>query len=458
MIDVVRSANAGTEVDAFLAKHPDTEFVEAFLVDLNGIPRGKRLPGSALRRIFESGINLPASTIVLDVWGHDVEASGLIFETGDADHPCMPVAGSLRPLPWGQRRAAEVLLRMLTPAGEPFGGDPRNVLAAVLARFEAQGLTPVVATELEFRLFEGELGDNGAPRMPTRLRRHGNYSQLYGLEELDSLEELFVDVERACEAQGLPTDTVIAESEDGQYEINLQHVADPLLAADQTVLLKRTIKAVARRHGLIASFMAKPFGDQAGNGMHVHVSLLDGGGRNVFAAPSGGCGERLLHAVGGLTATMVGATAVFAPHANSFRRFQAEAHVPLAPTWGRDNRTTALRIPLGNAEATRVEHRVAGADANPYLVLTAVLGGIHHGMARELAPPPETQGNANAQHKPTLPDDWGWALEAFEQSAFVREYLGADCQRLFSACKRQERDRFQRTVPRIEYDTYLGTI
>lgn len=458
MVDVVRSKAASTEVEAFLAKHPDTEFVEAFLVDLNGIPRGKRLPGSALRRIFEAGVNLPASTIVLDVWGHDVQASGLIFDTGDADHPCFPVAGSLRPLPWGQRRAAEILLRMFTPAGEPFGGDPRNVLAAVVARFEAEGLTPVVATELEFRLFQGELGDNGVPLPPERLRRHGNQSQLYGLDELDSLEELFVDVERACEAQGLPTDTVIAESEDGQYEINLRHVPDPLLAADQAVLLKRTIKAVARRHGLIASFMAKPFGDQAGNGMHVHVSLLDGHGDNVFAAPSGGWSERLLHAVGGLTATMMESTAVFAPHANSFRRFQAEAHVPLAPTWGRDNRTTALRIPLGKAEAMRVEHRVAGADANPYLVLAAVLGGMHHGMIGKLAPPPETEGNAYAQHSTTLPDDWGRALEAFEQSAFVRDYLGEDCRRLFSVCKRQERDRFQRTVPRIEYDTYLGTI
>jgi glutamine synthetase len=458
MIDLVRSESTHTEVEAFLAKHPDTEFVEAFLVDLNGIPRGKRLPGSALRRIFDAGINLPASTIVLDVWGHDVEASGLIFDTGDADHPCLPVPGSLRPLPWGQRRAAEVLLSMQTPGGQPFGGDPRNVLASVVGRFTAEGLTPVVATELEFRLFQGELGDNGAPQMPSRLRRHGNQSQLYGLEELDSLEELFVDVERACEAQGLPTDTVIAEYEDGQYEINLRHVPDPLLAADQTVLLKRTIKAVARRHGLIASFMAKPFGNQAGNGMHVHVSLLDDSGRNVFAAPEGGTGERLLHAVGGLAATMMESTAVFAPHANSFRRFQAEAHVPLAPTWGHDNRTTALRIPLGKPDASRIEHRVAGADANPYLVLAAVLGGIHHGMTGRLAPPPETEGNAYAQHKPTLPDDWGWALEAFEQSNFVREYLGADCQRLFSACKRQERDRFQRTVPRIEYDTYLGTI
>ncbi|PWG63095.1 glutamine synthetase family protein [Spiribacter halobius] len=444
------------EAAAFLERHPDTAFIETMLVDLNGIPRGKRVPVSALRRVYDSGINLPASTVVLDVWGRDVEASGLIFETGDADHPCWPVPGSLRPLPWGRRHGASLLLRMDTPAGEPFAGDPRNVLAAVLARFRAEGLTPVVATELEFRLFQEGTGEDGLPRPPEQLHRHGNLSQLYGLDELDGLEALLVDIEQACAAQGLPTDTIIAESEDGQYEINLRHVPDALLAADQAVLLKRTIKAVARRHGLIASFMAKPFGEQAGNGLHVHVSLLDESGRNVFAGEAGD--RRLLQAVAGLTATMHEATAVFAPHANSFRRFQPAAHVPLAPTWGRDNRTTALRIPLGRPEARRVEHRVAGADANPYLVLAAVLGGVHHGLSRELTPPPETEGNAYAQHAPTLPDDWGAALAAFEGSAFIADYLGPLCQRLFSACKRQEREHFQRCVPRVEYEAYLGTI
>lgn len=445
------------EAATFLERHPDTAFIETVLVDLNGIARGKRLPVSALRRIYESGVNLPASTVVLDVWGRDVEASGLIFETGDADHPCWPVPGSLRPLPWGQRHGASLLLRMDTPAGTPFGGDPRNVLAAVLARFTAEGLTPVVATELEFRLFQEGPGEDGLPRPPERLHRYGNPSQLYGLDELDRLESLLVDVEQACSVQGLPTDTVIAESEAGQYEINLRHVPDALLAADQAVLLKRTIKAVARRHGLIASFMAKPFGEQAGNGLHVHASLLDRDSRNVFAGADG-ASPQLLQAVAGLTATMHESTAVFAPHANSFRRFQPAAHVPLAPTWGRDNRTTALRIPLGRPEARRVEHRVAGADANPYLVLAAVLGGIHHGIAQGLTPPPETEGNAYVQHRPSLPDEWGAALAAFEGSGFVSEYLGPLCQRLFSACKRQEREHFQRNVPRIEYDTYLGTI
>lgn len=457
---IQRTPKAGTpaEVTDFLERTPRPEFVEAFVIDVNGIPRGKRLPAGALPRLYSKGLCLPASTLVLDVWGQEVGATGLVLATGDADHLCRPVAGGLRPLPWSDRPGGQLLLRMFTPGGDPFHADPRNVLAAVVERFTALGLMPVVATELEFRLFDLAADADGVPRPPERASGHGRRSQLYGLEELDTMGGLFADIDRACEAQGLPADTVIAEQSEGQYEINLEHVADPLLAADQAVLLKRTIKAVARRHGLIASFMAKPFGDQAGNGMHVHVSLVDEAGRNAFAGDGGVGRETLMQAVAGLAATMVDTTAVFAPHANSYRRFQAGSHVPMAPTWGQDNRTVALRIPLAEAEATRIEHRVAGADANPYLVLAAVLGGIHHGIVERLDPPRPTRGNAYEQRDSCLPDCWGAALARFEQSPFVAEYLGAEYRRLFAACKRQERERLRRVVPHVEYDTYLGTI
>lgn len=442
------------EVARLHARYPALEYVEAFLTDANGIARGKRLPASALPRLYTAGLCLPASTLVLDVWGNEVEATGLVFDTGDADHPCQPVAGSLRPLPWSEGRGAHLLLRMDTPAGDPYHADPRNVLAAVAGRFAARGQTPVVATELEFRLFDPDPDPDGSPRPPARLARSGG-SQLFGLDELDAMEAVFAEIDHACREQGLPADTVIAEQSDGQYEVNLRHVADPLLAADHAVLLKRTVKAVARRHGMRASFMAKPFGDQAGNGLHVHASLLDADGRNVFAG-NDGPSESLRHAVGGLTDTMADATALFAPHANSYRRFQPGAHVPLGPTWGYDNRTTAVRVPLSSPAATRVEHRVAGADANPYLAVAAVLAGIDHGMTHALEPPAETHGSAFEQHAPALPDTWEQALAAFEGSVFIGEYLGAEYRRLFGVCKRQEQARFRRQVPRFEYETYLG--
>lgn len=447
---------APAEVARFVERYPALEYVEAFVNDINGIARGKRVPASALPRLYDKGLCLPASTLILDVWGNEVEATGLIFDTGDADHPCWPITGTLQPLPWTDGRGGQVLLRMDTPEAVPYPADPRNVLVGVAERFAARGQTPVIATELEFRLFEPEPAADGSPVPPARLGRGGG-SQLFGLDELDAMDAVFSEIDRACREQGVPADTVIAEQSDGQYEVNLTHVGDPVVAADHAILLKRTIKAVARRHGLLASFMAKPFGDQAGNGLHVHASLVDSDGENIFTD-----GERpteaLHHAVGGLMETMYDTAAVFAPHANSWRRFQVGAHVPMGPTWGFDNRTTAVRVPLSSPAATRVEHRVAGADANPYLAVAAILAGIDHGLVNGIQPPPETKGSAFSQHAPGLPETWERALAAFGDSAFIGEYFGKDYRRLFTVCKRQEQERFRRDVPRFEYETYLGAI
>lgn len=450
-------ADLPAEVYAFMDVTPQPQFVEAFVVDINGIMRGKRLPISALPRIYEKGLCLPASTVLLDIRGQEVEATGMVLDTGDADHSCRPIPASLRPLPWSDRPGGQVFLQMFTPQGAPFAGDSRTVLTRVLDRLRGRGLTPVVATELEFRLFDAELDERGRPRPAQQTSGSGLRSQLYGLDEMDRLDALFGDIQKACERQGLPIDTLIAEQGEGQYEINLEHVDDALLAADQTLLLKRTIKACAQRCGMAASFMAKPFGDSAGSGMHVHVSLLNERGDNVFTdgeAPS----DVLMQALAGLIQTMADATAVFAPHANSYRRFQPGSHVPMSPTWGIDNRTTALRLPLATPAATRIEHRVAGADANPYLVLAAVLAGIDYGLANALSPPPQTRGNAYEQHPPSLPDAWGAALEHFERSSFIADYLGDDYQSWFAACKRQEREWMRRIVPASEYDAYLQTV
>lgn len=439
----------------FLQRYPGLEYIEAFLTDVNGIARGKRLPAHALERLYRAGLCLPASTLLLDVWGQEVVATGLIFDTGDADLFCHPVEHGLRPLPWSDGRGAQVLLSMQDTSGKPCAADPRNVLAGIVDRFRARGHTPVVATELEFRLFDAETDPDGMPQPLGALGQSA--SQLFGLDELDILESMFSEIDRACHEQGLPADTVIAEQSEGQYEVNLRHVADPLLAADQAVLFKRTVKAVARRHGLIASFMAKPFGDQAGNGLHVHVSLLDDKGANILVDGDDET-EVLRHAIGGLTTTMGELMAVFAPHANSWRRFQPYAHVPMAPTWGRDNRTTAVRIPLSSPAATRVEHRVAGADANPYLVVAAVLAGMDHGITGALEPPPETRGNAFETGETGLPIHWDSALQAFESSEFVATYFGAEYRRLFTAVKRQELESFRARVPQSEYETYLAIV
>src|SRR5699024_1626939 len=272
------------ELQSFLAGSPRPEFAEAYVVDINGIMRGKRLPIGSLAKIYRNALCLPASTFLLDVQGDEVEGTGMVLETGDGDHYCHPVPGSLRPLPWSRRPGGQLFMQMFTAQGDPFAADSRTVLSRVLQRLQRRGLTPVVATELEFRLFEAEPDGRGIPRPAAQSVVRGWGSQLYGLDELNRLDDLLADIEQACADQHLPFDTLIAEQGDGQYEINLEHVPDVWLAADQARLLKRTIKACAEQHGLCASFMAKPYGDSAGNGLHVHASLLDEQGNNVLVS------------------------------------------------------------------------------------------------------------------------------------------------------------------------------
>lgn len=452
---------AADERRAYLSAYPGTELIDAFFFDLNGIPRGKRLPVAALDKLYDDGLCLPASTVALDVWGLEVLDSGLVFETGDRDWLFRPVPGSLRPVPWAETPTAQVLLQMEPGVGGACEfGDPRNVLAQMVRRFSELGLTPVVAVEFEFRLLDAAPGEDGRPQLPrlpqSGLRLAG--SQLLGLDELDELSPVFDDIRQACKVQGVETETLIAEQAEAHYEINLVHRPDAMQAADQAMLFKRTVRQVAAKHGMIGCFMAKPFGDEPGNGMHVHFSLLDERGRNVFDDGSDIGSPELRQAVAGLLALMNDSTAIFAPHANSYRRFQMHAHVPMAPSWGYDNRTVAVRVPLSKEGSTHIEHRVAGADANPYLVVAAILAAAHYGMSQRLEPPAPTAGDAYAQYEPSLPASWEEAGTRFERAQVLRQYLGDDFMKLFAALKRQEMETLKRRVTLEEYAAYLRTV
>ncbi len=276
------------------------------------------------------------------------------------------------------------------------------------------------------------------------------------------MEPLFSDIYAAAREQGIPAETVISEYAPGQYELTLNYRTDLLRAADDLVMLKRLVRAQARRHGVTACFMAKPFEAHAGSGMHLHVSLRDGGGRNVFAEAEEGRREpRLLHALGGLAATMGESMLVFAPHANSWRRFVAQSYAPVAPTWGVNNRSVALRIPAGDAKNRRIEHRPSGVDANPYLVAATVLAGIARGLDGAIDPGPETTGNGYAgagKGGAAMPADWRTAIEAARASAFLVEALGADLHRTFTAIKQAEHLRVARTVSELDYQLYLHEV
>jgi glutamine synthetase len=248
--------------------------------------------------------------------------------------------------------------------------------------------------------------------------------------------------------------SAVSEYAPAQFEVNLGHIADPLRAADHAFLLKRAVKAAARATGLAATFMAKPFPDRSANGLHVHVSLAQRDGQSLFARDE----AKLRHAIGGLQATMAEAMLFCAPNANSYRRLRPRSYAPLAPTWGHNNRTVALRVPAGPAAARRIEHRVAGADASPYLVLAAVLAGIHHGLEAALDPGPPIRGNAYAQTRPSPPITWDAAIAALQSAEILPHYLGPEFCRLYRVCRAAERDRFNDLITPAEHAWYLRVV
>ena len=444
---------------AWLAAHGDVRAVDLLLPDLMGIPRGKRVTVAELEGVHRDGLLLPASMFALDVLGGTVQSTGLGFDEGDADRVCLPLPGSLACVPWLGDHVAQMQVAMYDHDRTPFFGDPRHVLESVVARFRELGLRPVMAVELEFYLVDRERTADGRaqpPRQPRSGRREDR-TQINSMAELDEYSDVIAAIAEAAARQELPTGTVLAEYGPGQFEVNLHHVDDALLACDHAIRLKRLVRGVALQHGMEATFMPKPYRDHAGSGAHLHVSLVDDAGRNVFAADDPAGSPLLRQAIGGLVATINDTMAVCAPTANSYRRFQPEAYVPLNPSWSVNNRGVAFRVPHGPPAGRRVEHRVAGADANPYLLSAMVLAGMHHGLARRLDPGPVLAGNAYRDTTPTIPLTWAEALTAFEQSAFAREYLGERFATLYARTRRGEMQDFASYVTPLEYSWYLTT-
>ncbi|NQB09514.1 glutamine synthetase, partial [Pseudomonas aeruginosa] len=338
-------------------------------------------------KVFEKGINLPASLFALDITGSTVESTGLGLDIGDADRICYPIPGTLSMEPWQKRPTAQLLMTMHELEGDPFFADPREVLRQVVARFTEMELTIVAAFELEFYLIDQENvnGRPQPPRSPISGKRPQSV-QVYSIDDLDEYVECLQDIIDGARAQGIPADAIVAESAPAQFEVNLHHVADPMKACDYAVLLKRLIKNIAYDHEMDTTFMAKPYPGQAGNGLHVHISLLDKHGNNIFTSEDPEQNAALCHAIGGVLETLPASMAFLCPNVNSYRRFGSQFYVPNAPSWGLDNRTVALRVPTGSPDAVRLEHRVAGADANPYLLLAAVLAGVHHGLTNKVEP------------------------------------------------------------------------
>lgn len=442
---------------AWLADRPAIETIFACICDLNGVMRGKRVPVDQLDKITSGALRMPLSLLGMDIWGEDIEGNELVWDTGDADGLCDFTGRPLSPVDWTSRPAAFALLWMRQEDGSPFMGDPRRALAAVVDRYKALGLTPVVATELEFYVVDPSGAVPQPPRSPVTGKRLDSDGAL-SLDELQHFDAFLNEVYDACASQGIPADAAISENGAGQFEINLLHVADPLEAADDAALFKRLVRGIARKHGFAATFMAKPYGDRAGSGMHVHFSLQDADGNNVFDNGGEQGTDTMRHAVAGLIRTMQENALVFAPHENSFRRLLPGAHAPSAVAWGYENRTAAIRIPGGNHKARRIEHRVAGADANPYLVLASILGGALLGIENAWEPPPPIEGDAYSLDLETLPPDWASAIDAFAKGPLIEQIYSKRLQRMFVQCKLQELRRFGRHVTEFEYHSYMEAV
>lgn len=440
----------------WLREHPEIRMISTAVADLNGQARGKKMPVAFGRKVIEGGTRMPLSALNVDIWGDDIEDSPLVFDSGDRDGVLLVTDRGFVPMPWLDAPSAMLPMWMFTEDGVPFPGDPRHALNAVLARYRARGWEIQAATELEFFLID-DSEDELKPPLSPRFRKRRLGGEILSLRALDAFDEFFTELYDACEDMDIPAETAISESGLGQYEINLVH-GPALKAADDAWLFKLLIKGLARKHGFAASFMAKPYQDVSGNGMHVHFSILDAEGKNIFD-DGGRLGTPLLrHAVAGCLAAMPASTLVFAPHANSYERLVPEAHAPTGIAWAYENRTAAIRIPSGATSARRIEHRVAGGDTNPYLILSVILGAALVGIEDGIEPPEPITGNAYTRLLPQIPTTWDEAIRLFEKSEIIHRILPAELIRNYVMTKRQEVAELDGMTEAEQTDLYLDSV
>ena len=425
--------------------------------DLNGQMRGKRVPVDYAGKLEQGAVRLPLSALNLDLWGADIADSPLVFASGDSDGVLRPTGRGPVSMPWLGNASALVPMELFTDLGDPFAGDPRHALRAVLDRFGDRGWQVVAATEMEFTLVDAS-GDAPAAPVNPITGRALNTEAILALDELDAFDGFFTDLYHACADMGIPAQTATCEGGVGQFEMTLLH-QDAMRAADDAWLFKILTRGLARKHGIAATFMAKPYADDAGNGMHVHFSVLDGDGKNVFDNGTDN-GSKILHqAVAGCLAAMPASTLIFAPFGNSYTRLVPGAHAPTSAVWAFENRTAAIRIPGGPCAARRIEHRVAGGDVNPYLMFSIILGAAISGIEDSMTPPAPITGNAyDIKDAPQLAQGWAQAIDMFAGDAMIARILPDLLIRNLVMTKQQELRHFDNQAPETHWLSYLEAV
>jgi len=445
------------EFNNFKKKYKKIKYLDVILGDLSGIIRGKRIPISDADKIFIAGVQFCYSTFLLDTSGYCPDAEGRGFTDGDPDANYYPVKNTLSIIPWHKDNIAQVLITIQDESRYSSIMDPRNVLAKVWDNFSKLKLYPRVAFELEFYLIKrrNKLDENPTPPVSKRNKRQAEGTQVYGMSELDDFYNFLEEINNFCKIQNIPASTASSEFAPGQFEINLNSTKNLLKAADDSVLLRRLVKETAIKHGYEATFLSKPYLNEAGSGMHLHLSLYDKNKKNVFSKNKLK-NKNLLHAIGGLQKTMYECMAIFAPNINSYRRFLPDQFVPVNSSWGPNNRSVAFRIPVSNEDATRIEHRVAGAEANAYLVLSSILAGIMYGLKNKIMPDKPRIDNACDNPDKEMPLNINDALSKLENSKVINRYLTKEYVKIYVDLKRKEQVSFHSEISNTELKWYLN--
>ncbi len=431
--------------------------IECLVPDLTGVARGKILPRSKFTE--DRGMRLPESIIGLTVtgnWPENERLETLIADT-DRDMNLVPDPSTARVVPWAADPTAQVIHDCYFKDGDPVDYAPRTVLKNMLKLYADKGWAPVVAPELEFYL----VAKNNDPDQPLRppIGRSGRAEtarQHYSIDAVNEFDPLFEDIYDYCEAMDLDVDTLIHEVGAGQMEINFLH-GDPLDLADKVFFFKRTLREAALRHNMFATFMAKPMAGEPGSAMHVHQSIVDRKtGQNIFSNADGSASELFLHYIGGLQKYIPHVMALFAPYVNSYRRLVANTAAPTNVEWGADNRTVGIRVPFSNAENRRLENRVIGADANPYVALAASLACGYLGMVNKISPLPEMKTNAYvAPNAIPLPQSLSESVRALDDVPELEAIMGKRFCGIYKAVKMSEYAEFMKVISPWEREHLL---
>lgn len=425
--------------------------VECMISDLPGIARGKAVPAGKWEK--QTQFHLPESIFFQTLTGGWGEAAGDAGFT-EPDMILIPDYSTATAAPWTADGTLQVIHDAFGTNGEPIQFSPRNVLKRVVALYEAEGWTPVVAPEMEFFL----VAPNTDPAKPIepmigRSGRPAAARQAYSMTAVDDYGPVIDDIYEFAEIQGFEIDGITQEGGAGQLEINLNH-GDPIALADEVFFFKRLLKEAALKHNCFATFMAKPIENEPGSAMHIHHSILDKAGNNIFTGPNGEETDAFFHFIGGLQKHLPSVVAIMAPYVNSYRRYVKDHAAPINLSWARDNRTTGLRVPLSSPNARRIENRLAGMDCNPYLCIAASLACGYLGMKNAIKPDTRFEGDAY-EGDGELPQGLWAALDLFDENTAMHDMLGPDFARVYSIVKRAEYEEFLQVISPWEREHLL---